>query len=90
MRTFRRILGSVVLALILIGAAVEAQPRQPEQQDEFVPLAEAGPQEQLPAAPLVITAYAFVWLACFGYLWTIAQRIRKVEADLRTLERGSR
>jgi hypothetical protein len=29
-------------------------------------------------------------VACLAYLWTIAQRIRKVEADLETLERESR
>ncbi len=87
---FRRVFGVVVLVLVLASAAAPAQPRQPEQQGEFVPLAEAGPQEQLPAAPLLITAYAFVWVALLVYLWTIAQRIRKVEADLRTLEHESR
>jgi CcmD family protein len=90
MSILRRILGATVLALVLSGVVPEAQPGPPKQQDEFVPLAEAGPQEQLPAAPLVITAYAFVWVACLAYVWTVARRIRKVEADLETLERESR
>jgi CcmD family protein len=72
------------------AAAIAQQPRQPEQQGEFVPLSEAGPQEQLPAAPLLIGAYAFVWVGVLAYVWSMARRIRKVEDELRALERGSR
>ena len=41
--------------------------------------------EQLPAAPLLIAAYAFVWVAAMGYVWTIARRLNKVEGELRAL-----
>ena len=47
---------------------------------DSVPLA-----DQLPAAPLLITAYAFVWIAVMVYLLSIWRRLNKVEADMRAL-----
>jgi CcmD family protein len=48
---------------------------------------EVPPSEQLPAAPLLITAYAFAWVAVFFYVWTIWRRLNKVEAEMRALEK---
>ena len=64
---------------------------QPPPQTEFVPMNTLPPGDQLPAAPLLIAAYAFVWLAAMFYMWTIWRRLGKVEADIRALEqrRGS-
>ena len=45
------------------------------------------PSEQIPAAPLVIGAYAFFLVLMMFYLWTIWRRIGKVEADMHALER---
>ena len=56
-------------------------------QSAFVPVNELPPADQLPAAPLLVTAYAFVWIAVMFYLWTIWRRLNKVEADMRALER---
>ena len=56
------------------------------QQDGFVPVSELPPAEQLPAAPLLVTAYAFVWLALMVYLWSIWRRLGKVEEEMRSLE----
>ncbi len=39
----------------------------------------------MPAAPLLIAAYAFVWIAVMFYLWTIWRRLNKVEAEMRAL-----
>jgi len=70
------------LSIVLASAPVFAQ--QPSQ--EFVPV--TGPvTEQIPAAPLVISSYAFFLVLLFVYLWTIWRRIGKVEADMRALER---
>jgi hypothetical protein len=72
---------SVCLSLALWSAPLLAQPGQ-----EFVPV--TGPvTEQIPAAPLVISSYAFFLVLLFIYLWTIWRRIGKVEADMRALER---
>jgi len=77
----RRVL-SFCAALGLLSASLLAQPGQ----EGFKPL--AGPvTEQIPAAPLVITAYAFFLVLIFVYLWTIWRRMGKVEADMRALER---
>ena len=43
--------------------------------------------EQIPAAPLVISAYAFFLLLMIFYLWTIWRRIGKVETEMHALER---
>ena len=57
----------------------------PTGQSEFVPV--TGPiTESLPAAPLLITAYAFVWIAVMFYVWTIWRRLNTVEAEMRALE----
>jgi CcmD family protein len=78
-KTFCAALFSVLLA----GSAVAAQP--PAAQGEFVPAMPGASTERLPAAPLLIAAYAFVWVAAMGYVWTIARRLNKVEDELRVL-----
>jgi hypothetical protein len=76
----RRVLWTCTLVAILAGRLF-AQPSQ-----EFVPV--TGPAtEQIPAAPLVISSYAFFLVLLFVYLWTIWRRIGKAEADMRALER---
>jgi CcmD family protein len=66
------------------GQQPEAQPPKPV--DEYVPLSQLSPQDQLPAAPLLVTAYSFVWLALFGYLVSVAQRLSKVQREVERLE----
>jgi CcmD family protein len=61
--------------------------QSPPGQGEFVPIDQLPPAEQLPAAPLLITAYAFVWVAVFFYVWTVWRRLNKVEADMRLFEK---
>jgi hypothetical protein len=56
-------------------------------QGEFVPASSLPPGDQLAAAPLLIAAYAFVWVAAMVYLWSIWRRLTKVEADMRAFER---
>jgi CcmD family protein len=78
---------SVVL-LAAPGLASQAPAGQaPAGQSEFVPINEVPPADQLPAAPLLVTAYAFVWIALMIYLWSIWRRLGKVERELHTLER---
>lgn len=90
MRKSRRVvlilvlLGAVVLAAP--GASVLAQAMQPGQ-DEFIPIDQLPPEERLPAAPLLITAYAFVWVALLGYLWSVWRRVQSVEQELHAVER---
>ena len=66
---------------LLMNAALLAQPGQ----SEFQPVTEIPASEQLPSAPLVIAAYAFVWLAFVAYVWVTWRKLEKVEQDLNTL-----
>ena len=63
-----------------------AQQPPPQQQDEFVPIDTLPPQDQLPAAPLLVTAYAFVLLVLFGYVVSVARRLTTVQRELERLE----
>jgi CcmD family protein len=61
------------------------QPAAPAQAtpDGFEPVSGLpAPKDQLPAAPLLIAAYAFVWLMLVGYLWSIWRRLAAVEREL--------
>jgi CcmD family protein len=73
--------------ILWLGATAVAF--QPPPQGEYLPVKPGTVVEQLPAAPLVIAAYAFVWIAIFVYLWSIWRRIGKVEEDMRALARRS-
>ena len=74
--------------MMLLTQALFALGLQPPPgQSEFIPLNELPQSEKLPAAPFLIAAYAFVWLAVMFYLWTIWRRLNKVEADLDALAR---
>jgi hypothetical protein len=58
-------------------------------QDGYLPLDQLPPSEQLPAAPFLIGAYVFFLLLMMFYLWTIWQRLGKVEREMHDLERRS-
>ena len=83
--TLRRALIGLLLATA-VATAAGAQPPKPERQDEFVPISELPPEEQLPAQPLVIGAYAFAWLALGGYVLSVARRLDGVEREIERLE----
>ena len=80
----------VFLAFFVVVAAAPVagqQPAQPEQQTEFVPLDQLPPQEQMPAAPLLVGAYSFVLVALFVYLVSVARRTQQVQREIERLER---
>ncbi len=66
-------------------AASQPAAAAPEPQDQFVPVKTLPAQEQIPAATLVMTAYAFVWAVLFVYVWTVWRRLMKVEREMREL-----
>lgn len=80
------------LVLLALGAALPAvttaqPPSTTAAQDEFVPMSEVPESEKLPAAPLVIGAYAFIWLAALAYLWSIWRRVGAVDREVAQLRR---
>lgn len=83
-----------VLALITFVHQSFAQTRppagQPPQIEGFVPVDTLPPTEQLPAARLLIIAYAFVWIAVCFYVWSLWKRLGKVEGELQQLAKKTR
>ena len=86
-----RRLATAFITVVLITAPLAAQqpasPQTPAATDGFVPASSLPPGQQVPAAPLLIGAYAFFLVLMMFYLWTIWRRIGKVEQDLQNLER---
>jgi CcmD family protein len=78
---------ALLVTVLLMPVTLQAQqPPQPKQQDEFVPIEELPPQDQLPAAPLLVAAYSFVVLTLFAYLLSVARRLGTVQRELERLE----
>ena len=76
----KRIIVSMFLVAVLTTLVFAQEP-----QSEFRPVTEIPASEQLPAAPLVIAAYAFVWAAFIAYAWTMWRKVGKVEKELTAL-----
>jgi CcmD family protein len=69
-------------ALVWPVLALAAQDQNPATEG-FVPVQPGDlAKEQLPAAPLVFAAYAFVWLALVVYVFSLWRRMSRVERDL--------
>lgn len=68
---------------LLVAAAL--QPTQTS--DEFVPVDELPAQESLPAAPLLVTAYMFVWVVVLVFLLSIWRRLARVEREMSAVAR---
>ena len=91
MKTLKR--WCAVLSVVFVSAVVSVpaqqpspQSSQPSQQNEFIPIDQLPPQEQLAAAPLLIGAYVFVLAVLFLYLLSVARRLTNVQRDLDRLD----
>ncbi len=77
---------------LLRGAAFAASLALPvfawgqEQTDGFVPVDPSTDiVETLPAAPMVMTAYALVWLVLMAYVWSLRRRQARVALEMAAL-----
>jgi CcmD family protein len=86
---WRAVLLCILLAAGAATVPLTAQDQPPKRpaQDEFVPIDELPPQEQLPAAPLLIAAYSVAWVLVAGYLFSIWRRMGRVEHELAEIGR---
>ena len=90
MTNVKRTIAGVLLVFTVVATPLRgqsAQPKaEPKQQNEYVPLDQLPPQEQLPAAPLLVTAYAVVMGALFLYVLSISKRLGQVRREVERLE----
>ena len=77
---------AVVLVLVVQMAPLTAQQQPPRQQEEFTPIDQLPPQDQLPAAPLLVGAYAFVLLTLFGYMFMVSRRLTTIQREVDRLD----
>jgi CcmD family protein len=81
----------LVVVVLLVGrpglVVADAQPADQTEaaREGYVPVKDLPAAEQLPAAPLVIGAYAFIWIGVMAYLWTIWRRLAAVDRELAVL-----
>ena len=83
MKTFTFWCTALFLSMAM-GVAVAAQ--QPSQQGEFLSLDKLPPQEQMPAAPLLVGAYVFVLIVLFVYVFSVSRRLRAVQQEVDRLD----
>lgn len=61
---------------------------QPQKPDEgFTPISELPPEEKLPAAPMLVSAYVFVALALFAYMLSLSRRLNAVGREIDRLDK---
>jgi len=94
-RTLFRVIAVAVLVVsgfsrTMAGPTPLLAQEQPKQQEVFTPIDQLPPQEQLPAAPLLVGAYAFVLLMLFGYLFIVSRRLTVIQQEVDRLDRDTK
>jgi CcmD family protein len=84
MKTLKRVCAALSLSIAWGVVALAAQ--QPQQQEQFIPVSQLPPSEQMPAAPLLIAAYAFALIVLFVYVFIVARRLTHVQQELDRLD----
>ncbi len=85
MRTLIRVIAVVFVLMVQHraagGAAAAHASRKSSLRSTSLP-----PQEQLPAAPLLVGAYAFVLLMLFGYMVMVSRRLSAIQREVDRLD----
>ena len=77
----------MIVALVLMAGALGLAQAPQGAPEGFVPVNSLPQAEQLPAAPMVIAAYAVVWVVLITYIWMLWRRLARVEHELADLRR---
>ena len=74
--------------MVPVRAELQSQPSPSAQKppEQFEAISEIPPEERMPAAPMVVAAYAFVILAFFAYVLSLARRLGAVKQEISRLE----
>jgi CcmD family protein len=80
---------AVTIGLLAAAALPSfAQPAAQPATEGFEPVSKLPAVEQLPAAPLLIAAYAFIWLGMLAYVFMLWRRLATVDRELGALRRA--
>ena len=82
----KRVLAFLFVTAMSMATLFAQQPQAPAR-DQYLPIDQLPPSEQMPSAPFVVAAYSAVWIIAMLYLWSIWRRIGKVEEDMQVLAR---
>jgi quinol-cytochrome oxidoreductase complex cytochrome b subunit len=85
MSVLKRLVAAAVLALLAVivpACAAQSQPPPQQPSGEFIPIDQLPPEDRLPAAPLLISAYSFVMIVFFLYVVSLARRLTNVQRDV--------
>jgi CcmD family protein len=83
----------VFVFVLLLAAPLHARQTTPQTpppaaKDEFVPVqSPINPEDAMPAPRLVATAYGFIWVVLFGYVWSVRSRLARVEREIEVVSR---
>jgi CcmD family protein len=80
MRPVNAVMALLLTTMMMTSALVAQQP------SDFVPIDPAvEAAERLPAAPMVMGAYALVWLVLLAYVWSLRRRQKRIELEMAAL-----
>lgn len=74
-------------SLLALSARQPPAASQQEAPEGFEPVGNLPQREQLPAAPLLIAAYAFAWVMILAFVWSVWRRLGAVQKELADIER---
>jgi CcmD family protein len=88
MMMIRQVLVSTCCMLLPVSLQAAVQlPQQGQGLSEFVPVSQLPPSDRLPAAPVLIVAYALVWVAVIVYIWSVWRRLDRIDGEMHELKR---
>jgi hypothetical protein len=82
MPALKRLVAAAMLAALCTSVPALAAQNPPPKVEEYVPISQLPPEDQLPAAPLLIAAYSFVMIVFFLYVVSLSRRLTNVQRDV--------
>jgi CcmD family protein len=76
------------LLLSVPGSALAQAPSATDERAQSFEAVTGAVKEDVAGGPLMLAAYAFVWLAVFGYGFRLVRLHRSIEAELGRVERA--
>jgi hypothetical protein len=84
---FRRVLAAAGFRLFSVSLFALQTPQPGQGLGGFVPVNQLPPSDRLPAAPVLIVAYAIVWIAVIVCIWSVWRRLDRIDGEMHELKR---